>query len=114
VLPCLDSATDLSMNNAIAEPVSGIINAFHRGTIKAQRICKAAQRAAGPNVEDTVVPAQSLGTALAEYEASLRYAYDQHVKDVGKRYVRAFQIDRENRTPKSLVVYANALLRCNN
>ena len=83
------------MNNDLAGPVKGIVNAFHRGTVVTQRICRAAQRAQGLNMLDTLQPAQSLGNSLEKSESSIKNAYAYCVQELGRKYLEAFDTDRK-------------------
>jgi len=84
------------MNSDLTAPVKGIANAFHRGTVKTQRICKSAQRMQATNILDTLQLAQSLEDSLTRSESRIRDAYTQSSAAFGRRFLETFEKDRKS------------------
>lgn len=83
------------MNGELAAPVRGIANAFHRGIVKTQRICKSVQRTPTPNVLDTLQPVQSLEASLARSESRIKDAYAESTAALGRKFAESFDNDRK-------------------
>jgi hypothetical protein len=83
-----------TMNQELAAPVKGIINAFRRGIIQTQRICKFAQNASATHMLDVLQPAQGLERSLTNSEARIKEAYSQSMTAFGRRYSEQLANDR--------------------
>jgi hypothetical protein len=86
------------MNRELPAPVKGIVNAFHRGTVLTQRICKAIQQGHAPQMLDAFQPAQGFEQSLTRSEIRIKDAYAQNIRDlgpIGQRYPTAIDSDRQ-------------------
>jgi hypothetical protein len=83
------------MSHELAPPVKGIANAFHRGTVLTQRICKFAQNGRARDMLDTLEPARTLEKSLVQSELRIKDAYGQSTAVFGRRYGGAIVDNRK-------------------
>lgn len=85
----------MSDTNHIPDPVKGVINAFHKGSILTKRICKAARNALSTHTLKTLEPAQELERSLLTSEDRVKDAYAQGVRALGQGFAKAILNDRK-------------------
>ena len=75
------------MSDITAAPVKGIINAYQRGVVLTQRICKVAHNGSSMHTLDTLASAQLLQESLKHSAERIREAYNVSVRGIGQRFV---------------------------